>query len=230
MLWTLRPSRAISAAKVCGCGNLRIDFSKYSYSVPPEFIVATLPMKGTTWVMNFLAVAERKVSPDGRENSRMQTRLELFFRSTRFISRKASERSGTLRIPNDMEILSMESLSTPALGSARVPVVSMPCTDVRSCASPLTRRTPGFKPPEMTLETPRRSISGLGSRPRTESADRASSPLSFASTVPARMLTSAVPVARSRTRSPFSKRMQSWISVFRQYWSSPRDIHLFVAS
>mmetsp|Transcript_11789 Transcript_11789/g.31138 ORF Transcript_11789/g.31138 Transcript_11789/m.31138 type:complete len:230 (-) Transcript_11789:280-969(-) len=229
MLRTSRPSRAISAAKSRGWGNLRIDFSKYSYSVLPEFIVATLPMKGTTWVMNFLAVAERKVSPDGRENSRMQTRLELFFRSTRFISRKASERSGTLRMPNDIEILSTESLATPALGSARVPASSMPCTDVRSCASPLTRRTAGFRPPELTLETPRRSISELGSTPRTESAGGAP-PLSLASSVPARMLTSAVPVARSSTRSPFSRRMQSLISVLRQYWSSPRDIHLFVES
>mmetsp|Transcript_102555 Transcript_102555/g.265203 ORF Transcript_102555/g.265203 Transcript_102555/m.265203 type:complete len:230 (-) Transcript_102555:338-1027(-) len=229
MLLTVRPSRAISAAKSLGCGNFRIERSRYSYSVLPEFIVATLPMKGITWVMNFFATAERKVSPEGRENSRMQTRLERLFCSTRFISRKASERSGTLRMPNAIEILSMESLATPALGSESVPSALIPRTDVRSCASPLTRRTPPVRPWPSTLDTPRRSISLLGSTPRTESAGRAPS-LSLESVVPASRLTSAVPVARSSTRSPFCSVMHSWIIVLRQYWSNPSDIHLFVES
>mmetsp|Transcript_5020 Transcript_5020/g.10115 ORF Transcript_5020/g.10115 Transcript_5020/m.10115 type:complete len:221 (-) Transcript_5020:80-742(-) len=217
-------------AKSIGCGNLRMDFSKYSYSSPPEPMVATLPMAGTMWVMKVRAILESVVLPSGIANSKMQTRLDGLLRKTLRISRSARERSGTFRIPNAIEILSMDPEATPAVGDARVPSASMPRTTVRFWASPFTSRTTPSRPCNSTLDTPRRNISELGSTPNTESAAALAPALSCFSFVPARMLTSAVPVARSNTRSSRSNRMHSWIKVWRQNWSKPSDIHLLVES
>mmetsp|Transcript_42407 Transcript_42407/g.95711 ORF Transcript_42407/g.95711 Transcript_42407/m.95711 type:complete len:230 (+) Transcript_42407:216-905(+) len=229
MLRTGRPSRAMLAAKSTGWGNSRIERSRYWYSSPPEPRVATLPMAGTTCVMKAFATRERNVEPSGKENSRMQTRLEARPRKALLISRKARARSGTLRMPKDIEILSMEPDATPALGAAKVPSLSMPRTSVRFCASPFTRRMTPLKPRSSTLATPRRSISELGSTPSTESARSVPSPSSLRR-LAARSPTSAVPVAKSSTRSPRSRRMHSLIRVLRQNWSRPRDIHLLVES
>mmetsp|Transcript_63323 Transcript_63323/g.200026 ORF Transcript_63323/g.200026 Transcript_63323/m.200026 type:complete len:231 (-) Transcript_63323:446-1138(-) len=230
MRCTGRPSWAMERAKSLGCGNLRMDFSKYSYSTLPEPSVATLPIAGTTRVTKVRARRERRLLPSGSENSRMHTRLDGRLRRTLRISRKAFARSGTFRMPKAMEILSMDAAATPAVGDARVPCASMPRTRVRFWASPFTSRTTPFSPCVSTLATPRRSISELGSMPSTASAAASASPLSCCRRAPARMLTSAVPVARSITRSSRSRRMQSWIKVVRQNWSRPRDIHLFVES
>mmetsp|Transcript_3618 Transcript_3618/g.9888 ORF Transcript_3618/g.9888 Transcript_3618/m.9888 type:complete len:232 (-) Transcript_3618:412-1107(-) len=231
MLRTGRPSSAIDLAKSKGCGNLRIDFSRYSYSSLPEPRVATLPINGTTFVMKPRATRESRLLPSGNASSRMQTRLEGLFRRTLRISRSARARSGTLRIPKAIEILSMDPDATPALGAARVPCASMPRTLLRSWASPFTSLTTPSRPWCSAFTTPRRSISELGSTPSTPPAPAAPSPApSRRSAPPASRLTSAVPVARSRTLSPRSRRMQSWTRVLRQYWSRPRDIHLLVES
>mmetsp|Transcript_34082 Transcript_34082/g.98078 ORF Transcript_34082/g.98078 Transcript_34082/m.98078 type:complete len:218 (+) Transcript_34082:258-911(+) len=216
MLRTGRPSSAMDFAKSMGWGNLRMDFSRYSYSSPPEPMVAILPMAGTTRVMKVRAMRESRVLPSGSANSRMQTRLDRLLRRTLRISRSARARSGTFRIPKDMDILSMDPEATPAVGDARVPSASMPRTVVRFWASPFTSRTTPSRPCISTLATPRRSISELGSRPNTESAGVAAPSLSWRKRLPARMLTSAVPVARSRTLSLRSRRMHSWIRVSRQ--------------
>mmetsp|Transcript_131544 Transcript_131544/g.281208 ORF Transcript_131544/g.281208 Transcript_131544/m.281208 type:complete len:347 (-) Transcript_131544:3-1043(-) len=226
MLSTPRPSFAIEAAKSMGCGNLSIDRSRYLYSTLPEPAVATVPMKGITWVMKARAIPERNVSPEGIANSRMQTRLRSCFRSTRLISLNASERSGTLRIPKAMEILSIEPVATPSVGSAKSPSMVMLRTVLRFWASPLTSRT---APPNLeTLPTPIRNISELGSTPSTDCVGRSES--SSCNSLAARMLTSAVPVAKSRMRSWLSSRMQSLINLLRQYVSNPRDIQKLVAS
>mmetsp|Transcript_69434 Transcript_69434/g.175025 ORF Transcript_69434/g.175025 Transcript_69434/m.175025 type:complete len:353 (-) Transcript_69434:35-1093(-) len=231
MLLTERPSRAMDAAKSTGFGNFRIDFSRYSYSAAPEFIVAIWPMNGTTLVMNIFATFDKSFSPSGKENSRMQTRLVSFALSTRFISRKALALSGTFRIPNDIEILSIEASATPEVGSLRVPAASIALTLVKSCASPLTSLTTPSKPLVSTLLTPLRSISELGSIPSTAGvpSEEAWAPRALNWSA-ARRDTSAVPVAKSSTRSPCSKRIHCSTSVFRQYWSNPKDIHLLVES
>mmetsp|Transcript_18679 Transcript_18679/g.52162 ORF Transcript_18679/g.52162 Transcript_18679/m.52162 type:complete len:230 (+) Transcript_18679:118-807(+) len=229
MLVARRPSRVIWAAKSRGFGNLRIERSKYSYSLLPEFIVAILPMKGTTLVMKVLATLDRNFSPSGRENSRMQTRLVSCLRSTLFISRKALALSGTLRMPNDIDILSIDPAATPSMGSVSTPAASMPRTLVRSWASPLTSLTMPSRPLPSTLATPRLSISPLGSNPITTGPAEVSAPRSR-SRPPTSRETSAVPVAKSSTRSPFSNFKHSWTSVFRQNWSRPKDIHLLVES
>mmetsp|Transcript_121873 Transcript_121873/g.379356 ORF Transcript_121873/g.379356 Transcript_121873/m.379356 type:complete len:231 (-) Transcript_121873:475-1167(-) len=230
MLRTGKPSCAMDRAKSIGWGNLRMDFSKYSYSSPPEPMVATLPIAGTTWVMKLRAKEESKLLPSGRANSKMQTRLDDLLRKTLRISRSARVLSGTFRIPKAMDILSMDPVATPAVGDARAPCESMPRTRVKFWASPFTSRTTPARPSSSTLATPRRSISELGSTPNTASAASLAPPPSCCKRVPARMLTSAVPVARSNTRSSRSNRMQSWIKVLRQNWSRPKDIHLLVES
>mmetsp|Transcript_53695 Transcript_53695/g.120220 ORF Transcript_53695/g.120220 Transcript_53695/m.120220 type:complete len:202 (-) Transcript_53695:356-961(-) len=197
MVSTGRPARPSSAAKSRGFGKRRIERSKYSYSSPPEPMVAIQPIIGTTCVMNPRATFDSGVSPLGNESSRMQTRLVSFLRRTRRISPKAFPRFGTLRMPKDILILSTEPSAAPALGAATVPAASMPCTEERSCASPLTRRTTPVRPVLSTFATPLRSISLLGSTPITASLAAPS----FLSCCPTRIPTSAVPVAKSSTLS-----------------------------
>mmetsp|Transcript_130443 Transcript_130443/g.354013 ORF Transcript_130443/g.354013 Transcript_130443/m.354013 type:complete len:232 (-) Transcript_130443:334-1029(-) len=231
MLCTRSPSRPISAANSRGCGKSRMERSRYSYSSLPEPWVASQPMKGTTWVMNPLAMRDSKLCPEGSENSSMQTRLDSLLRKARRISRSAFARSGTFRIPNDMEILSMLPVATPSLGFESRPCASIAWIVDKFCASPFTRCTMPVMTRSSTFSTPRRSISVLGSTPSTAPAETPPlRSLSWARRAATSSETSAVPVARSSTRSSLLRLMHSWTKVCRQCWSRPSDIHLFVLS